>query len=237
MKSMTLASLVVVLAVTCPVRAAAKKAPREALKPFQELIGSWKGTGLPSTGTREQRNSGLWQETIAWQWQFKGNDAWLRADLDRGKYYTRLELRYLPTSDRYRLEATTKDKEKLTFEGKLDKKRLTLDRVDARTKQTHRLVFSLLHSNRYLYRHDVCQPEHTTFSPVYQVGCTKQGVAFATEDRGPECIVSGGLGTIAVTHKGKTYYVCCTGCRDAFKEEPDKYIKEYEEAKKKGKKE
>jgi YHS domain-containing protein len=38
-----------------------------------------------------------------------------------------------------------------------------------------------------------------------------------------------------VTYKGKTYYVCCTGCRDAFKENPEKYIKEFEESKKKKK--
>ena len=56
---------------------------------------------------------------------------------------------------------------------------------------------------------------------------------FASVDKGPECIVSGGLGTMAVSHKGKTYYVCCSGCRDAFNEEPEKYIKEYEEARRK----
>jgi YHS domain-containing protein len=36
-----------------------------------------------------------------------------------------------------------------------------------------------------------------------------------------------------VTHKGKTYYVCCSGCRDAFRDEPEKYIREYEESLKK----
>jgi len=24
-----------------------------------------------------------------------------------------------------------------------------------------------------------------------------------------------------------TYYVCCSGCRDAFNENPEKYIKEF----------
>ena len=50
--------------------------------------------------------------------------------------------------------------------------------------------------------------------------------------KGPECIVSGGLGTMKVTYKGKDYYVCCSGCRDEFKSDPEKYIKEYEERKK-----
>jgi YHS domain-containing protein len=34
-----------------------------------------------------------------------------------------------------------------------------------------------------------------------------------------------------VTYKGQTYYVCCTGCRDAFNETPEKYIKEFLERK------
>jgi YHS domain-containing protein len=38
-----------------------------------------------------------------------------------------------------------------------------------------------------------------------------------------------------VSYNGKDYYVCCSGCRDAFKENPEKYIKEAE-AKAKAKK-
>ncbi|MEP9190592.1 YHS domain-containing protein, partial [Enterobacter hormaechei] len=92
----------------------------------------------------------------------------------------------------------------------------------------HRLVFSLVHSNRHLVRYETKKTEGVTFSPRYQVGATKKGEPFAVVDKGPECVVSGGLGTMRVTHKGKTYYVCCSGCRDAFKEEPDKYVKEFE---------
>jgi YHS domain-containing protein len=67
------------------------------------------------------------------------------------------------------------------------------------------------------------------------VGATKEGVAFAGGDAGPECIVSGGKGTMQVSYKGKTYYVCCTGCRDEFKAEPEKYVQEFEAKKKKAK--
>jgi hypothetical protein len=47
------------------------------------------------------------------------------------------------------------------------------------------------------------------------------------------CIVSGGLGKITVSYKGKTYYVCCSGCRDAFSDQPEKYVKEWEAKQKK----
>jgi hypothetical protein len=210
--------------------------PKEALQGFQSLIGSWKGTGVPQ-GTRDDRDKGFWIEMIAWQWKFKDKDVWLRADIEKGKHYSSFELRYLADKDAFELKATTLAKETQTFVGKLSGKRLTLDHHDARAKQTHRLVFSLLHFNRHLYRAEVKADGIKTFTQVYQVGATKQGVAFASVDKGPECIVSGGLGTMPVTHKGKTYYVCCTGCRDAFKDDPEKYIKEYEEEQKKKKKE
>ena len=59
------------------------------------------------------------------------------------------------------------------------------------------------------------------------------GWAFAVGETGPECIVSGGKGTMAVTYQGKTYYVCCSGCRSEFNENPAKYVAEYETKKKK----
>jgi hypothetical protein len=211
-----------------------KRTPKEALQTFQDLIGSWRGTGEPN-GSREEKLKGFWQEKIAWQWQFKGSDVWLLATIDKGKYFKSAELRYLPKGDLYQLKATTLGKEVLTFEGTFAKRRLTLERTDPKTKQAQRLVVSLLHSNRYLYRYEQRPADHTVFALVYQVGATKEGVDFASEDRGPECIVSGGLGTSTVMYNGKTFYVCCSGCRDAFNEEPAKYVREFE-AKRKAKK-
>jgi hypothetical protein len=223
----------VVLVTAGGVRSAPEKhAPREMLRAFQDLIGSWRCTGEPY-GTREEKLKGFWQEKMAWQWQFKGEDAWLALTIDKGKYFRSAEVRYLPETDVYQIKAVTLDKETLTFEGKLDKRKLSVERRDPKSKQDQRLVFSLLHANRYLIRYEIRPADHTAFTPLYQIGCTKEGVAFASGDDKPECIVSGGRGTMPVVYNGKTYYVCCTGCRDAFKEDPEKYIKEAEEARKK----
>jgi YHS domain-containing protein len=219
------------LAAAAPAEAPAKRTAKEALRPFNDLIGSWRGTGEPY-GTRAERQKGFWEEKIAWQWQFKGADAWLLADIDKGKHFSRAELRYLPARDRYELKLTTPKKETLAFEGALKDKQLTLERRDAGKGEAQRLVLSLLHSNRYLLRYDVRAAGQRAFVPRFRVGATKEGVAFAGADAGPECIVSGGKGTIPVSHKGKTYYVCCTGCRDEFKAEPDKYVAEFEAKKK-----
>ena len=221
------------LAAAAPAEAPARRSAKVALRPFNDLIGSWRGTGEPY-GTRAEKQKGFWEEKIAWQWQFKGGDAWLLAGIDKGKHFSRAELHYLPARDRYQMKLTTPKKETLIFEGELKERQLTLVRHDGGEEQ--RLVLSLLHANRYLLRYDVKAAGQTAFAPRFRVGATKEGVAFAGGDSGPECIVSGGKGTIRVSYMGKTYYVCCSGCRDEFNSSPAKYVKEWEDKQKAKKK-
>jgi hypothetical protein len=210
--------------------------PKDALQPFNVLVGSWRGSGAPE-GTPDERRTGAWEETIAWEWKFKDKDAWLEVTFAKGKHFTKGELRYTPDKDakdadpRFTLALTGTDKSTATYVGGLSDKNkvLALTRTDGPASEEQRIVFSLLHHNRHLYRFET-RPANTTvaFTRQYQVGATKEGVAFADVPKGPECIVSGGLGTMKVTHKGKDYYVCCSGCRDEFKADPEKYIKEAE---------
>jgi hypothetical protein len=75
----------------------------------------------------------------------------------------------------------------------------------------------------------------TLWKKEYKVRATKEGESLAARQKKVECVVSGGAGTIPVSYKGETFYVCCSGCRDAFNENPEKYIAEFK-AKKAGKK-
>lgn len=207
---------------------AKEKPAREALKPLNILVGSWKGTGTPD-GSADERQKGHWQETVAWEWQFKDADAWLVVRFDKGKYFTRGELRYVPASDAVELKLTTVGKEQQTFSGKLTDKQLVLERPVPDGKRVERLTFSLLHDNRITYRLETRPESGTLFTRKYLVGLTKEGMAFADVGRPErECIVSGGAGTIAVSFEGKTYYVCCSGCRDEFKANAAQYVKEWE---------
>jgi hypothetical protein len=206
--------------------------PREALAPLNVLIGSWRGSGAPE-GTKEERALGAWSETIEWVWQFKGADAWLAVNFDRGKHFSSGELRFAPEKGvktlRFVLLLTRPDRSTATYAGTLKEKTLALDRIDGPAGESERLVFSLLHHNRHLYRLE-SRPAGSTiaFTRKFQVGATKEGVPFADVPKGPECVVSGGLGTIRVSHAGKEYWVCCSGCRDEFKDNPEKYVKEFE---------
>jgi hypothetical protein len=219
-------------AIAGPAAEPAKQTPRQALQAFNPLIGSWRATCEPA-GTREERRKGFWVEQLSWEWRFKADDAWLVAAFEKSKHLASAELHSLPEQGRFRLDVISSAKVKQSFEGDLSDRRLTLERHDEAGKEDQRFVITLLHSNRFLYRYETRPAGRASYAVVWQAGATKEGVPFATTDDGPECVVSGGLGTIPVTYNGKTYYVCCTGCRDAFKEEPEKYIKEYEARKKK----
>jgi hypothetical protein len=200
--------------------------PREPLRPLADLIGSWKGLGTPE-GNREEKQRGHWQEGHAWQWQFKDGKAWFRIDFKDGKHFTHGDL-HATAGGQYRFTVQTVGKQSLEFTGKLTGRQLILERTDPQSKETQRLVWNLLHANRLVYRYEAKPEGRVLFNRVYQVGATKEGSAFVNVPTGPECIVSGGAGTSTVTYKGKTYYVCCSGCRDAFLDDPETYIKEYE---------
>lgn len=210
-----------------------EKSVREALKPLNLLVGSWKGTGTPE-GSLEDRQKGHWQETVTWEWRFKDADAWLAVSFEKGKYFTGGELRYLQAKDQFELTLTTVSKDKLTYTGKLTGTQLALERPVPEAKQVERLTISLLHDNRITHRVETRPASGTLYTRKYLVGLTKEGVAFADTGRSErECVVSGGTGTIPVMYEGKTYYVCCSGCRDEFKANPAKYVKEWEAKRKK----
>lgn len=206
------------------------RTPKEALRVFHDLIGSWRAAGNPE-GSLAEKQKGFWTETLAWEWQFKGKDAWLKVEFQNGKHFAKGELRYLPEKSHYQLALKTTAGDTQTFTGLFKDRRLTVERVEESSRETHRLVLTLLHANRFLYRYEVRPEGRPLFALRFQVGATKEGVPFAAAGSvQPECVVSGGRGTTPVIYNGKTYYVCCSGCRDAFRDEPEKYIREYEEA-------
>ena len=86
---------------------------------------------------------------------------------------------------------------------------------------------------RFLYRFKKAEDGRTLFGGVYLVQATKEGESLGASQKKNECVVSGGAGTTAVSYKGETFYVCCSGCADAFKENPEKYIAEFKAKKKK----
>jgi YHS domain-containing protein len=215
---------------------AAAKSPRAALQAFGDLIGAWNGTVTPA-GPREEAAKNFWTEKMTWEWQFKDKDAWLKVDFQKSKYFTGGEMRYVPDKDNFTLALTDLKNQKITFVGNVETRDTTkiLTLVHDGDKESQRLVFTFLHDNYIRYRYEVKPDGKQLFSKKWDSGARKEGVAFAAGDGKPECVVSGGAGTIAVSYMGKTYYVCCSGCRTEFNESPAKYVQEYEAKKAKKK--
>ena len=202
---------------------------KEALQAFNDYIGGWKGSG-----TSEKDRNAIWKESGNWSWRFKGKDAWLVLELKDDKLYKKGEMRYLPDKELYQLTLTTKADKKVVFEGKFKGKRLKLTHKDKATGQTEELqLYQAGGGLRFIYEYAIKPPNRTLFSKQYMVAMTREGESFGAAAKKVECVVTGGLGTMAVTYKGQTYYVCCSGCRDAFNENPEKIIKEYLARKKK----
>jgi YHS domain-containing protein len=206
---------------------------KAALQELNDFIGDWKGTAGPDKPRPEPKES--WSESIAWSWRFKAPDAWLQFEIKGGKYVGRGEVRYLPEKKRYQLTAIDAKQQKLVFEGQRDAKGyLTFERTDPTTGETQQLVMNSAGDGvRFIYRYAVRPKGRTVFTKVYQVAAWKEGESLAASGKKNECVVTGGTGTIAVTYMGETFYVCCSGCRDAFNEEPAKYVAAYKEKKKK----
>jgi YHS domain-containing protein len=225
-------SIISLLLMADPTAPSVEKA---ALQKAQRLVGTWKATGYPD-GTREERQKGFWTETITWAWQFQKQDTWLAGKFEKGKHFQSAELRFIADKKHYQLKLTGTDKQISTYtgtvsEGKDGVPSIVLNRPVG--EGTERITFSLLHDNRHLYKLEVSPREGANFSRKYQVGATKEGEQFANVPKGPECIVTGGKATIPVSHMGKQYFVCCSGCKDAFNADPLTYIKEYEAKSKK----
>jgi len=212
-----------------------KAEAKEALKELQDFIGGWKGNGGPDK-PKPSRTDPIWEETVSWGWRFKGDDAWLTMSVKNGKVLKSGEMRFLPDKKVYQLTATDKDDKKLVLEGKIKSEILTLEGVDPDTKQTRQIKMNVAAEGvRFIYRMAHKDKGSTLWKKDYLVACTKEGESLGKAEKKNICVVSGGVGTMPISYKGETYYVCCSGCAEAFREEPEKYIAEYK-AKKAGKK-
>lgn len=235
-----LVALVILIGFLCPfmpVLAAddtEKSDAKEALKELQEFIGGWKGNGGPDKPRPSPRDP-VWSETASWSWRFKGDDAWLSMAIKDGKLFQSGELRYLPTKKQYQLTLTDKAGKKRAYEGKREREMLKLERINPDTKATEQITMNTAaEGDRFIYHVAHKNKGTTIWKKDYLVAFTREGVSLGKVDKKNECVVSGGLGTMAVSYKGETFYVCCSGCADAFKENPEKYVKEFK-AKKAGK--
>lgn len=200
--------------------------PPEALAPFSHLIGGWNGTAIPSANKLKG-----WKETHRWAWKFeKGTPVGLSMELTGDKTLGKGALKFDAAKKTYTLDATDPEGKPATYVGAIDKagKALVLSRSIPATKAKERLSL-FLNSNKIRYgllleRQEAGAPQ---YAKIIDVGMTKEGEAFAAGGAAadlPKCIITGGSASMTVSHAGKSYPICCSGCRDEFEGNPEKYV-------------
>ena len=196
-------------------------------QPFEHMIGGWKGTATPASNPRKG-----WQESHGWAWKFeKGKPVGLTVTFEGDKTLTKGAISYDDASKKYKLAGTDPAGKTVAFLGSFgaDGKTLTLDRVGSAPEGKERLTFRPTSNKiRYTLLLDRQEPGAPQYKNVISVGLTKEGESFAAGAGGadlPKCIMTGGAAGLTVSYMGKSYPVCCTGCRDEFNDNPEKYAK------------
>jgi len=212
-----------------------RAAIQEALAEFNPLVGAWRGVGQPVRNS----NKGSWKESAEWVWEIKKDRLGIRYTVKDGKHMQSALLTYDPDEEKFVLEATLSDKSQRTYTGTAMGVRLTLVSPADDEGNVHQIVLTRLTEKRTLVLLQVRKKDQPQFTRVGEVGYTREGTHLAEDTpSGPECIVTGGKGTMSTVYKGTTYWFCCTGCRDAFLDDPDTIITQAQEraAKKKAEK-
>jgi len=212
---------------------AKEAAAKKALQELHEFVGGWKGTGGPKLNPA--KGAPFWEEQVNWGWKFKGDACWMVVEFKGGKFLSKADLKYDADKKKFTLVGTpVKGKEPVTFVGTFNDDKLHLERVDPETMDTQRLrINTAAEGIRLIYQVDRKTEGGTLWKPEFAIQSTKLGESLAKTEKGPECVVSGGRGTTAVSYMGESFYICCSGCADAFKENPKKYVDEFKAKKKK----
>ena len=220
----------------------------EALKPLQIMLGEWGGT------TFKKFDGFSSVETLDWVWDLQSNPAQpaLVMQADKSRYYENARLTYLADKQKYRLTVTDKDGQKKVYEGEFSVPltkipgdddpnvlhstyKLSLALVEPADEKKHaQIIFNQQNNDRYIF--ELYDLRGDSYARVDTINTRRKGTSFAKSDSdygSKTCIISGGLGTSQVSYQGKSYYVCCSGCRKAFEANPEKWIAKYEANKKK----
>ncbi|MFM7168753.1 MAG: hypothetical protein ACKO3T_26240 [Planctomycetaceae bacterium] len=207
------------------------------LQPIQILLGKWRGT------TRREYESFKAVDSHEWVWDLRTNPeqpALVMAS-DKSPYLRNSRLSWDIAAEKFILTGLDAEGRERRFSGDFteapheitgsdDKQhrvfRLELSENDSAEGEQWQLAIAQQENNRYLLEVGKRRGK-ADFSRFDTVSTQREGTSFALSDTGyaeRTCIISEGLGTTEVSWKGRSYWVCCSGCKAAFEEDPDTWI-------------
>ena len=216
----------------------------DSLKPLQVLLGKWRGITAKNYDGMKQI-----VETD-WVWDFTNEDnpslklvatdsphfkeLKLTINEENQMIMTRTDVEGDVTEMVGEFQAPVKDE---LQDGDIPQRTYKLQFTETEASdegQMWQITFNQQNNNRLLFELSRKRGAGKFFR-FDTLACQREGTSFAPSDEGYDektCIISQGLGTMTVSYQGKTFWVCCTGCRDAFNDDPEKWIARFEEVKK-----
>lgn len=207
------------------------------LQPMQILLGKWRGT------TRREYESFKAVDSHEWVWDLRTNPeqpALVMAS-DKSPYLRSSRLSWDIAAGKFVLTGVDAEGRERRLSGDFteapheitgsdDKQhrifRLELSEETSDSAEQWQLAIAQQENNRYLLEVGKRRGK-ADFARFDTVSTQRDGTSFALSDTDyaeRTCIISEGLGTTEVTWKGRSYWVCCSGCKAAFDEDPDTWI-------------
>lgn len=194
------------------------------LQPLNPVVGSWRGVGQPKRGSQR----GAWLEKTVCRWDFAGGRPAIRFDTADGKQFRCLTLTVDTRQKQLVLIQQTDESSERIYRGPCPEQwpsQLQLLSDADEDGARYRCTIKQLSDIRLVILFERQSSASGGFRRLAGIGYTRSGHRLAKSGSSQrECVVTGGRGTIAVTHQGKTWYVCCEGCRQAFEDAPDEII-------------
>ena len=185
----------------------------ESLRAFAPLVGQWRGVGQVRRGSAR----GAWRETAEWRYDFADGAA-VVYDVTGGGHVR--EVRVREGEDGLVATVTSAKGEPSPAGVERDGERWVIA-ADGGLRLT---VTPLNEKRTTVLIEDAAAGRPRRLG---EVGYTRAGERLAVSGSGgPQCVVTGGRGTIKVSHAGRDYWVCCTGCKAAFEADPEAILAE-----------
>ena len=196
-------------------------AAKEELSTLGEFVGPW------TVNAEDSAKKPLGKEKWNWAWKFPKDTApALVAKVEDSKFFTEATVTHDAKAKGFKAVLKDAKGDAQEFAGTIDRKGMfVLTRTDAKSGDVHTLKFGTAAEGiRLNVTYEVQTGGKGLAGTVYKASGNKDGESIAGGSKKPECVVTGGAASIKVSYKGKDYYVCCSGCADEFRENPEKYV-------------
>lgn len=202
---------------------ASGESPGAPRKVWAEMMGSWRMTGQPRRGSSQ----GAWTSAARAEWSDPSLKS-LNWRISEPRTVREIAFRIDPrTGDADSVELTLDEIGVRSLKRRMEasEDRFVFEEEAQTGRDPLRLTLSRKSRDRWTGTLETRRGGSAGWSRTAELGMTRQGATIAVGSGQAECVVTGGLGEIALMINGKTVYVCCSGCRETLLADPDSFLK------------